>query len=384
MIENAKKQIDKSLALFMDRIKRDYKLHLVNPILYESIREFALRKGKRIRPLLLVLSYKGYRAPPRRGASSAGKKDSASLYRASTCIELLHNFMLIHDDIIDRSNLRRGKPTLHRLLGRVVKTDQREKLGYDLGIIAGDIVYALAIDAFLAIDEAPERKERALKYFIQTAAFTAMGEFIDTLHGAEKVSRIRENDVFLNYTLKTARYTFDCPLVVGAILAGAGENDIQKLSQLGVLIGQAFQIQDDIIGIFDSQKNIGKSILSDLAESKKTLLVCHTYQTLRGRARKQFLAHFNKPEKTYQDLLAIRKIFLEAGSLHYSLEEIERRVTKTLSLLAGLKMRQPYKGVIQDAILKLFEHSELIARQYGACSHNHGNTGCCRAGIQLN
>ena len=57
-----------------------------------------------------------------------------------------------------------------------------------------------------------------------------MGEFIDTLHGAQKVSRVKENDVFLNYTLKTARYTFDCPLVVGAILAGAGENDIRKLS----------------------------------------------------------------------------------------------------------------------------------------------------------
>ena len=372
MIENAKKQIDKSLAAFMDRIKRDYKLHLVNPVLYESIREFALRKGKRIRPLLLVLSYKGYCSPK--------KKDFASLYQASTCIELLHNFMLIHDDIIDRSNLRRGKPTLHRLLGRIVKTEDREKLGYDLGIIAGDIVYALAIDAFLAIDEAPRRKERALKYFIQTAAFTAMGEFIDTLHGAQKVSRVKENDVFLNYTLKTARYTFDCPLVVGAILAGAGENDIRKLSQLGVLVGQAFQIQDDIIGIFDSQKNIGKSILSDLAESKKTLLVCHAYQTLRGQARKRFLTHFNKPRKTYRDLVAIRKIFLETGSLRYSLEEIEKRVNKTLNILDTLKMRQPYKRIIQDAILKLFEHSQTIAGQYSVHS---GHSGCaaCSCGV---
>lgn len=377
MIENAKKQIEKNLALFMDRIKRDYKLHLVNPILYESIREFVLRKGKRIRPLLLVLSYKGYCSPPHRGAYSAKKRNFASLYQASTCIELLHNFMLIHDDIIDRSNLRRGKPTLHRLLGRIVKTADQEKLGYDLGIIAGDIVYALAIDAFLAINEAPQRKERALKYFIQTAAFTAMGEFIDTLHGVEKINRVKEENVFLNYTLKTARYTFDCPLVVGAILAGAPEGDIEKLCQLGVLVGQAFQVQDDIIGIFDTQKNIGKSILSDLAESKKTLLVCHAYQTLRGQAKKRFMKHFTKPKKTYQDLVAIRKIFLETGSLRYSLGEIEKRVNKTLGLLDNLKMRQPYKGVIQDAILKLFKHSEAIAGQYGTCSHNHGNTGCC-------
>jgi len=357
MIENAKKQIDKSLAAFMDRVKRDYKLHLVNPVLYESIREFTLRQGKRIRPLLLVLSYKGYRSPK--------KKDSASLYQASTCIELLHNFMLIHDDIIDRSNLRRGKPTLHRLLGRIVKTEDREKLGYDLGIIAGDIVYALAIDAFLAIDEAPRRKERALKYFIQTAAFTAMGEFIDTLHGAQKVSRVKENDVFLNYTLKTARYTFDCPLVVGAILAGAGENDIRKLSQLGVLVGQAFQIQDDIIGIFDSQKNIGKSILSDIAESKKTLLVCHAYSQLRGNEKKQFVHCFDKPKKTYQDLKAIRKIFMQTGSLQYSFKEVESRIRQTLIILKTLTMNGASKKIIEEALLQLFKHSILIAEQYG-------------------
>ena len=197
MIDKIRSKIDESLASFMARIKLDYKLHLVNPLLYESIREFSLRQGKRLRPLLLILSYKGYCPSHRRVPSS--------LYNASTCIELLHNFMLIHDDIIDRSSLRRGKPTLHKILGRIIKTQDQDKLGCDLGIIAGDIVYALAIDAFLAIKEAPDRKERALKYFIQTAAFTAMGEFIDTLHGVEKLENVKEKDVFLNYTLKTAR-----------------------------------------------------------------------------------------------------------------------------------------------------------------------------------
>src|SRR3989338_11693556 len=97
MIEEAKRQIDRSLEHFMSQIKRDYKLHLVNPILYKSIREFTLREGKRIRPLLLILSYMGYCA--------SDKRIHPSIYQASTCIELLHNFMLIHDDIIDRSHL---------------------------------------------------------------------------------------------------------------------------------------------------------------------------------------------------------------------------------------------------------------------------------------
>lgn len=355
MIETIKNKIEESLAAFIDKIKEDYKLHLVNPILYESIREFSLRKGKRIRPLLLILSYKGY---------AKNKKISSSLYTASTCIELLHNFMLIHDDIIDRSNLRRGKPTLHKILEKVIKTKEQEKLGSDLGIIAGDIVYALAIDAFLSMREDPERKEKALKYFIQTAAFTAMGEFIDTLHGVENIKKVKERDVFLNYTLKTARYTFDCPLVVGAILANAHPRDIKKLSQLGILIGQAFQIQDDIIGIFDSQKNIGKSILSDIAESKKTLLVCHAYQYLQGAKRRELLDLFSKPRKTYADLLAVRKIFIKTGSLNYSLEQIQTRLTRTLSILKSLRMNSVYKKYITGVILSLFNQSNRIAGQH--------------------
>lgn len=353
MIERIKKNIDQSLASFLDRVKQDYKFHLVSPILYENIREFSLRPGKRIRPLLLILSYMGY--------CGQDKKISSSLYNASTCIEMLHNFMLIHDDIIDRSSLRRGKPTLHKLLGKTIKTSDKEKLGYDLGIIAGDIVYALAIDAFLSINEAPQRKERALKYFIQTAAFTAMGEFIDTVHGVESLSKIKEKDVFLNYTLKTARYTFDCPLVVGAILAGADEKDIRLLSKLGNLIGQAFQIQDDIIGIFGSEKNIGKSILSDLAESKKTLLVCHAYKKLRGEKRKTFMKYFNKSKKTYSDLVAIRKIFIHAGSLQYSLQQVEVRVKKTMKILDKLKMNNKYRTIIKEAILPLFQQSHHMA-----------------------
>src|SRR3989338_5453464 len=197
--------------------------------------------------------------------------------------------MLIHDDIIDRSDLRRGKPTMHRLLKKAVKTPDQEKLGFDLSIIVGDILYVLAIDAFLSIHEEPRRKEKALKYFVKTAAFTAMGEFIDIIHGVENISRIKEKDVFLNYTLKTAKYTFECPLVIGAILAGASTQDTQKLSRLGIMIGQAFQIQDDILGIFGSQKSIGKSILSDITEFKKTLLVCHAYKRLDLNKRLLFM-----------------------------------------------------------------------------------------------
>ncbi|MCR4337714.1 MAG: polyprenyl synthetase family protein [Candidatus Omnitrophica bacterium] len=355
MLKTMITKIDQSLAQFLEQIKKDYQLHLVDPILYKSIKEFVLRKGKRIRPILLVLSYKGY--------SKDKKNTTPSIYYVSTCIELLHNFMLIHDDIIDRSHLRRGKPTMHRLLAKAAKTKEQTKLGENLGIVVGDIVYACAIDAFLSIKEDLRRKEQALKYFIQTAVLTAMGEFIDTLYGVQPIRKVSEKDIFLNYTLKTARYTFDCPLVVGAILAGADKKEIQRLSRLGLLIGQAFQIQDDIIGIFDTQKNIGKSILSDIAESKKTILVSHAYRTLSPSKQKEFLKYFTKPRKTYHDLLSIRKIFKDAGSLQYSLDHIQKRLVEASGIIDQLKMKNNYRKFLRKSLLKMFEHSQQIATQ---------------------
>ena len=356
MIEKLRKNIDISLASFLETVKKDYKLHLVSPLLFESIREFTLREGKRLRPLLLILTYKAY--------SSPGQKISKELYNASTCMEFLHNFMLIHDDIIDSSDLRRGKPTLHKILAKTTPSSNPQKLGIDLGIIAGDIVYALAIDAFLSIKETLERKERALKYFIQTAAFTAMGEFIDTVHGVKSINQISEKDVFLNYTLKTARYTFDCPMVTGAILAGAPDKDIKKISKFGILIGQAFQIQDDIIGIYETEKNIGKSILSDLAEGKKTILVVHAYKTLKGSQRKRFLEIFHKTTKTMADLEEVKTIFIQTGSLSYALKTVKTLLAKAQKILSQLNMNQEYRHLIEQSLLKLFSHSQKIVDLY--------------------
>jgi len=356
LIEQIRKNIDKSLISFLNTVKKDYKLHLVSPLLFKSIREFTLREGKRLRPLLLILTYKGY-AP-------SSKKISRELYNASTCMEFLHNFMLIHDDIIDRSNLRRGKPTMHKILAHTVKTENPDKLGIDLGIIAGDIVYALAIDAFLSINEPAGRKERALKYFIQTAAFTAMGEFIDTVSGVKPVEDVDEKEVFLNYTLKTARYTFDCPMVTGAILAGAKDKEITKISRFGILIGQAFQVQDDIIGIFETEANIGKSILSDLTENKKTLLVTHAFSVLQGRAQKKFLKIFAQKTKTLKDLETVKNIFLKTKSLDYALEAIQTRLSEAQEILNALDMNEEYRSLLEVSLLKLFSHSQKIAALY--------------------
>ncbi len=348
MNDTIKKEIDQSLQDFLRKRKQEYKFNLVHPLLFKSIKDFCSRSGKRIRPLLMILCYQGY---------SQKRISKKNLYTASCCLELLHDFMLIHDDIIDCSDLRRGNPALHKILAKTVKTTNKEKLGNDLSIIAGDIVYSLAIDALLSINENSTRKEKALKYFVQTAAITAMGEFIDIVHGFEKLSRVKEKDVFLNYSLKTARYTFECPLMIGAILAGAPKSDFKKLSRFGLAMGQAFQIQDDIIGVFSTQTNIGKSILSDIDECKKTILVAHAYQKLSGKKRKNFINYFSKSKKNYQDLKIIKKIFIEAGSLEYSLKKITTLLDEAEKILKILKLRPQQKKHIHKTLFNLFKQS---------------------------
>ncbi|MDP8266602.1 MAG: polyprenyl synthetase family protein [Candidatus Aceula meridiana] len=356
MTDQIKNQIDRHLILFLEKRKKTYPFRSVHPILFKSIKDFCSRKGKRIRPLLMALSYKGY--------TKRKKISNTKLYTSCGCLELLHNFMLIHDDIIDNSDLRRGKPTLHKILAKTVKTKQHEKLGTDLAIVAGDIVYALSIDAFLAIDEDPNRKEKALRYLIQTAGFTAMGEFIDIIHGFEDIRKIKEKDVFLNYALKTARYTFECPLTIGAILANAPQKDIKKLSRLGALMGQAFQIQDDIIGIFSKEKKIGKSILSDLDEDKKTILVCHAYKILTKSKKQAFVKILKKSKKTHTDLINVQKIFIKSGSLAYSLIKIQKILKESQNILNGLSLKPAFKKQIWSALSILFKQSKQIADSY--------------------
>ena len=130
------------------------------------------------------------------------------------------------------------------------------------------------------------------------------------------------------------------------------------------MVGQAFQIQDDILGIFGSEKSIGKSILSDLVESKKTILVCHAYRSLKGRQKSRFLKCFSKKKKTYRDLVEVRKIFLKSKSLEYSLRKTESLVAQSIKMVSGLTIKDSYRTYIIDLLLSLFVTSSTIAKDF--------------------
>jgi len=343
MLFKIRKRIDKELFRFLRTLDREYAVKKISPLLFKHIREFTLRKGKRIRPLLFVVAYLGF-----------AKKETPGLYTSALSLELLHDFMLVHDDIIDKSDTRRGKPSMHRMFKSYLAGYRNIKFsGQDLAIVAGDVMYAMAIDAFLAIKENMVRKERALKKFIRAAIYTGGGEFIELLCGAKNISQTSRLDIYKIYDFKTANYTFATPLASGAILAGADDNQVKRLFQYGLYLGRAFQIKDDILGMFSNEKKIGKSNLTDLKEAKQTLLIWRAFNQADKKNKKIIKNLLGKINADRKDLLRMRKIVMDTGALDYCQKQIQNSMNRAQALITNSRISPAYKHTLQTLAKEL-------------------------------
>ncbi len=333
-----KNRIEQKLKKFIASLDRYYGLSKISLPLFHAIKEFSLRKGKRVRPTLFIIGYLGFT-----------KKIAVGLYTSALSIELLHDFMLVHDDIIDKSDTRRGKPSMHKRLNNYLTPYKFAKFnGEDLAIIAGDIMYAMGINAFLAIDEEKNRKEKALRELVKAALYTGCGEFIELLDGLKQLEKITKGDIYKIYDYKTAGYTFASPLAIGATLAGATEGEVKKLYQYGIYLGRAFQIKDDILGMFGNEQKIGKSTLTDLREAKRTLLIWHAYRYSNTGGKSYIKRILGKVNAKRKDLIRVRKIIVAAGSLEFAKQEITQAVKQARNLIANSKIKPEYRKLLKD------------------------------------
>ncbi|MDD4899424.1 MAG: polyprenyl synthetase family protein [Candidatus Omnitrophica bacterium] len=331
-----KNTIEKELLSCAQELKKNYSLHKISPLLINYIKNFISREGKRVRPLLLILGYQGF-----------VKRASPGLYRSAVSIELLHDFMLVHDDIIDKSEMRRGKPSVHKMLNDYLRNYPPQKFsGEDLGIVVGDVLYAMGIDTFLAIKEKYPRKEEALKQLVRAALYTGSGEFIELLCGTKTLDKVSKEDIYKIYDYKTAYYTFSSPLAIGAILAGAPKKETERMIKYGIYLGRAFQIKDDIIGMFEEEKKIGKSTLTDLQEAKKTLLIWYAYNHSNKAAKKSIRKIMEKKVAKRADLLVMRRIISDSKALDYAKNEVTSHLSTAKAILQSSKMRPKYKSML--------------------------------------
>ena len=343
MFSQLKNTLDNELIKFIAYVDIVCSISDIYTLLFNNMKYFILRKGKRVRPILFIIGYKSFSA-----------KSPKNLYRSALAIELLHAFLLVHDDIVDNSDIRRGKASMHKLMGRKIKKQKKARFcGKDLAMITGDIMYAIAIEAFLSINEDPLRKEKALRKFIETACYTGCGEFIELLYSMEDISKIKRDQIYKIYDYKTAYYTFIAPLITGAILAGASKKQTSKLHKFAISLGRAFQINDDILGIFAQEKKTGKSSLSDLQEGKKTLLIWHAYTHAGNQQKDQLKKILNKNKVTRKDLDMARRIITDTGSLKYAKDQIKILLKRSGLIIQDLKMNPFYKKALLDYTFRI-------------------------------
>lgn len=338
MLRQIKNRIDSEIGAYFRSLRKMYPPEILPPVLSSRIEDFIMQNGKRARPIFFILGYRGF-----------SKKIPRGLYRCAVSVELLHNFALIHDDIIDRSDTRRNRPSLHCALDEcVMKHDRARHSGKDLALVAGDILYALGMSNFLSIDAKPDRKETALKKLIEAAIYTGSGESLELLSGLKDISAISKTDIYRIYDLKTGIYSFSVPLVMGAILAGAKKTDLDRLDKYGICIGRAFQIRDDIMDIAGSDENCFRPPLADLRGSKRTILVWYAYNNADSRDREMLESIMKKENIPYCETLKIRQILIKTGAVGFAVKEIRRLIELSKDHCAASGMNRTYKNMLMS------------------------------------
>jgi geranylgeranyl diphosphate synthase type I len=241
------------------------------------------RGGKKLRGGLVLLGYECF--PPKR-------KQYKAVLDASLVMELIHASFLIHDDIMDRDETRRGKDTLHVHFANRHKAlhlmGDRGQFGLSMAINAGDLGAFLALNHWNQQPFGLAKRSRAQEVLTRTIIRTTLGQVQDVSLQYEQ--QAVEEQIMVVYTNKTALYTVVCPLQVGAILGAASDADLVSLHGYGLPVGQAFQIADDLLGVFGTEAELGKLVGSDIKEGKKTLLMLRALEGASG-ADKEFLQH---------------------------------------------------------------------------------------------
>jgi len=267
-------------------------------------------------------------------------------------MEHFQTWMLIHDDIIDHAETRRGGPAVHREAEREhaqhAWSGPSSEFGMGIGITLGDLAEPFTVRSFLSAPVAGDRRLRALEEYARMARDTAFGQLLDIRSAVRPVEEVSEQEVLTVHRLKTSVYTVASPLRIGAILGGARPGLLQDLESIGVDLGIAFQLRDDILGAGFDEGRSGKSA-NDLIEGKRTLLIVHAYAQCDGAGRQTIRAVLGHPDADPEQVRAVQKLIESTGSLAYSearIDELARRAFRRIGRSRALT--EPDRALLRE------------------------------------
>jgi len=334
-----KPKINDAIKLIYNRKLESVK----NPFLkdyYSTLKDYFLSGGKRIRPLLCIAAYNSFK-----------KKPDEKIVIPSVGIEFLHNASLIHDDIIDKDDFRRGKPAFHYRFKKYHEKYNLKKMvakdfGTNIGIIGGDTAFFMGLEAYLFNEFEYKQNLKAINYYEEVFKEISDGVLIEIDMVNQK--KIKIQDYIKMISLKTGAL-LEKSILIGANYAEVDDKYLKFLSTYGINLGIIFQAIDDILGTFGDEKITGKPTDGDIREGKKTCLLIEAYNKLENKKKNRLNELIEKQDMTNNDVQEVKDLFVEA--------DVENSC-KTLanSFLQGAKTSlDKLKPVINQSELDFFE-----------------------------
>nr|MDT0660577.1 polyprenyl synthetase family protein [Micromonospora sp. DSM 115978] len=308
-------------------------------VVLDRLRRFVLAGGKRLRPTFCYWGWRG-----------AGGADGTAIVVAAAALELFHAFALIHDDIMDGSDRRRGEPSLHRwfadLHARSTWRGDPERYGRDVALLCGALCAAWSDELLHRCGLPADRVARGHRVYATMRTEAIAGQFLDLSAGTGQGSVA---DALRVVRLKAARYTVTRPMQMGAALAGAADETQTAYAAFGDPLGDAFQLRDDVLGVFGDPAVTGKPVLDDLREGKSTVLIALARAAADRDQSVKLAALFGRPDLDAEGAATLRAVIVGTGALDRVEQMIKVRAEEALAALA----RAPLTGSARSALAAL-------------------------------
>ncbi|MEI6222660.1 MAG: polyprenyl synthetase family protein [bacterium] len=340
-IQQHKEIIEQELQLFFEKTldqnkTRDTAIHT----LLQECRNFMLGGGKRLRSYITSLSYNGL----------GGKK---SQKQALLSLELLHGYLLVHDDIMDKDEKRYNKPTIWKKYETDYQetiSDENERLdtSVSLAILAGNTLNTLALQSILCATCSAVKKNRLVELYTHYQQETAFGQILDV---CSSIQYYKTEQILEYYRLKTAVYSILLPLHFGAVLADKETPAlVEQLTAFAEPLGIAFQLRDDLIGAFGNSSETGKSTSTDILRKKRTYLLAKALELMNSDKRKNFLQLWQQPNLEPKDIETIKGEISSSGAVDFIQNKINTLNNEAQQALTTLPFQAKEKNLFSQLI----------------------------------
>lgn len=293
--------------------------------LHDASKHLIKAGGKKIRPALVLLT-----------AEAVGGNIEGA-YKTAAAVELIHTFSLIHDDIMDEDEMRRGMPSVHTIWGE------------PMAILAGDILFSLAFELVAQThsdDIPPNRVVQALNTVVDACIKICEGQAFDM--SFEGKLDVKESE-YLNMIYKKTAALIAAATKAGAIMGGGSEQQVLAMTEYGRLIGMVFQIQDDYLDVVSDEKQLGKPVGSDIVEGKMTLMVVHTLSVASTEDKEELISILNNHSEDTENVKKAIDIFDKYGSIKYAHDIAQDNVKNAKKQLDAVEDSPAKEALIQMA-----------------------------------